>query len=322
MELPVLKICQISGNMTNIEVKGKITIKRDTRDVKTRYGIAKVSWAILENETGSIRLNLWRQQINQVREGDTVGVVNAFVRILQKSNGTQCGMGWSNRYVGAQTSMEVKKAFSELLRKWYRKNGRGYVWRKKKNPYEILMAEIMLQRTKADQVESTYIDFINRFPNVWELSRATEKEIIEYFGRLGLLWRAKRVKHLADQLIDRFGGEIPKSRDLLLSLPGVGEYIADAVLCFAYGKDIAVVDANVCRLIERVFGIVAKGEARRDHRFRMLAQEMVPSGKANEFNWAMIDFAALVCTPRNPKHSVCPMNEFCSYYQKLRLSKA
>ena len=179
------------------------------------------------------------------------------------------------------------------------------------------MAEIMLQRTRADQVEPVYSDFIKKFPNVWELNKATKEEIGEYFSRLGLLWRTKLVKRLAKELINRFKGEIPKERDALLSLPAVGEYIADAVLCFAYGRDIAVVDSNVCRVIGRVFGIIAKGEARRDHRFKTLAQEIVPSGRANEFNWAMIDFAALVCTSRNPKHDICPMQNFCHYYQRL-----
>lgn len=211
--------------------------------------------------------------------------------------------------------MEIKKTLTELLLEWFRENGRSYVWRRKEDPYEILVAEIMLQRTRANQVEPVYLDFIRKFPNAQELNRATEEKIGEYFGRLGLLWRAKLIKRLARELVSRFGGKIPKSRDLLLSLPAVGEYMADAVLCFAYGKDVAVVDANVCRVIERVFGIVAKGEARRDRRFRSLAQEMVPSGRANEFNWAMIDFAALVCTPRNPKHDVCPINKFCDYYQ-------
>ncbi|NIO19883.1 MAG: DNA glycosylase [Candidatus Aenigmarchaeota archaeon] len=217
--------------------------------------------------------------------------------------------------------MEIKKIIPELLLEWYRENGRSYVWRRKKNPYEILIAEIMLQRTRADQVEPVYLDFIEKFPDTLELRKATEKEIGEYFGRLGLLWRAKLVKRLAEELVGRFEGKIPESRNLLLSLPTVGEYIADAVLCFAYGKEVAVVDANVCRIVERMFGITPKGEARRDRRFRNLAQEMVPPSKANEFNWAMIDFAALVCTSRNPKHGICPINGVCSYFQDLKGAK-
>jgi len=218
--------------------------------------------------------------------------------------------------------MEIKKIIPELLLEWYRENGRSYVWRRKKNPYEILIAEIMLQRTRAAQVEPVYLDFIEKFPDTLELRKATEKEIGEYFNRLGLLWRAKLVKHLAKELVDRFEGKIPESRNLLLSLPAVGEYMADAVLCFAYGKDVAVIDANVCRVIERVFGIIPRGESRRDRRFRNIAQEMIPSGRASEFNWAIIDFAALVCAPRNPRHGVCPINEFCSYFQDLKRAKA
>jgi len=218
--------------------------------------------------------------------------------------------------------MEKKRIFPKLLIKWYRENGRNYPWRTSRDPYKILIAEIMLQRTRADQVKPVYLEFISKYPNTRELNKAPEKDIREYFGRLGLLWRAKLVKSLAKELVNRFSGKIPQSRDLLLPLPAIGEYIADAVLCFGYGADVAVVDANVCRIIKRVFGLVAKGEARRDRSFKRLAQEMVSSGKADEFNWAMIDFAALVCTPSSPKHSVCPMNEFCSYYQNLKLMEA
>jgi len=213
--------------------------------------------------------------------------------------------------------MEVKKAFPKLLLEWFHENGRSYVWRKKKDPYEILMAEIMLQRTRADQVEPVYVDFVKKFPNAWELNRATEKEISEYFGRLGLLWRAKLVKRLADELVNRFKGEIPKERDLLLSLPAVGEYMADAVLCFAFDEDAAVVDSNVCRIIGRVFDLEARGEARRDPQFRRAVNELLPSGKAKEFNWAIIDLGALICTPRNPSCHKCPLRFLCVYGKKI-----
>jgi len=110
---------------------------------------------------------------------------------------------------------------------------------------------------------------------------------------------------------------VPDNRKTLLSLPAVGEYMADAVLSFAYGKDVVVVDANVCRVIARIFGIEPRGEARRDVRLRKRAQEILPVGRAKEFNWAMIDFAALICTPRNPRCDNCPMHEFCFYYRQL-----
>ena len=216
--------------------------------------------------------------------------------------------------------MKVKRVATGFLLKWFKHNGRDFVWRRKTDPYEVLMAEIMLQRTKAEQVEPVYLDFIRRFPNVQELNKATEADIARYFERLGLLWRATLVKRLAKELVDELNGEVPHNRDMLLSLPAVGEYIADAVLCFAYGEDVAVVDANVCRILGRVFGITPKREARRDRRLKSQAQRLVPSGRASEYNWAMIDLAALVCTPRNPKHDICPMKRICSFYQKLPLA--
>lgn len=215
--------------------------------------------------------------------------------------------------------MEVEKAFPELLLEWFREDRRNYVWRRKKDPYKILMAEIMLQRTRADQVEPIYIDFVKRFPNAKELNRATEREIGEYFGGLGLLWRVKLVKRLAGELVDRFGGKIPKSRDLLLSLPAVGEYMADAVLCFAYEEDVAVIDANVCRIIGRVFDLKAKGEARRDPQFRRAVNKLLPSGKAKEFNWAIIDLGAVICTPRDPSCNICPLKSLCISGQRTLL---
>jgi len=211
--------------------------------------------------------------------------------------------------------MGTKSLFTALILSWFDKNRRSFPWRTRTDPYQILIAEIMLQRTKADQVEPVYMDFIRRFPDVRKLNRATRKEIGEYFAQLGLFWRTELVKRLARELVERFDGKVPEDRDELLSLPAVGDYIADAVLSFAYGRDVAVVDSNVCRVLGRVFGLTAKGEARRDRRFRSLAQEIVPSGRAGEFNWAMIDFAAVVCTPRNPKHGTCPVNNFGTYYQ-------
>ena len=209
--------------------------------------------------------------------------------------------------------MEAKKAFSERLLEWFREYGRSYAWRKTEDPYEIIIAEIMLQRTKADQVEPVYIDFMKKFQNVRKLNKATEKEVSEFFSRLGLLWRVKLVKRLANELINRYKGEIPKERDALLLLPAVGEYIADAILCFAYKKDVAVVDSNVCRIIGRLYNKKAKGEARRDPQFREAINQLLPPGKAREFNWAMIDFGALICKPK-PQCSKCPLNLYCCYY--------
>lgn len=210
-------------------------------------------------------------------------------------------------------SCEKIRMIQEGLLSWFKKNGRDYPWRRTKDPYEILIAEIMLQRTKADQVLPVYGKFIERFPDPASLSRADPDTVRAYFLRLGLIWRADLIIKLATELTERFEGKIPPSREKLLSLPSVGDYMADAVLSFAYGKDVAVVDSNVCRVLRRIFGLRPRGEARRDKRFRILAQSLVPTGKSREFNWAIIDFASVICTPKRPKCEKCPLKSVCLY---------
>jgi len=213
---------------------------------------------------------------------------------------------------------EMEKIVTELLLEWFKEYGREYPWRKETDPYRILMAEIMLQRTKADQVRRVYQPFLERFPNIHRLAAAAPEELEGILGMLGLRWRTRKVKELAEVIISQHNGHIPSSREGLISLPGVGDYVADAVLCFAYGMDVAVVDANVCRVIGRVFGIKPSGEARRNPVFRQIAQRLIPSKKAREFNHAIIDFAALICTPRNPKCDKCILRELCSFYKVVQ----
>src|SRR5271157_3099422 len=137
-------------------------------------------------------------------------------------------------------SLEARSVLPTMLLKWYEKNGRSFPWREKRDPYQILIAEIMLQRTKANQVLPVYLDFIREFPTIESLKTATVRKVKRYFARLGLLWRANRVKQMAQDIVERFNGRIPSDRDQLLAIPSVGDYIADAVLAFAYGKDVAV----------------------------------------------------------------------------------
>jgi len=210
--------------------------------------------------------------------------------------------------------MTRKQRIADLLIDWYRNNGREYPWRKNRIPYRILIAEIMLQRTRADQVAPVYLSFLKKFPDLEKLSQASKEEIAKYFSKLGLIRRARLVELLAKELLARFDGRIPKNREELLSLPSIGEYMADAVLCFAFDEDVAVVDSNVCRVIGRVLDLKAKGEARRDPQFRQAMNELLPLGEAKEFNWAIIDLGALICTSRNPSCKVCPISRFCNHY--------
>jgi len=209
-----------------------------------------------------------------------------------------------------------EREIAKRLLSWWKMSKRDYPWRKETDPYKILIAEIMLQRTKANQVMPVYSSFLERFPTPCALAVARIKDVKDFFRRLGLIWRAEKVRRLGDALVANFNSRVPNTREEMLSLPGVGEYAADAVLASAYGKNIAAVDANVCRAIGRLFGMEARGEARRDPKFREVARRLVPEGKAKEFNWAMIDFAALICKPRNPRCHVCPFAELCDYTKK------
>jgi A/G-specific adenine glycosylase len=216
-----------------------------------------------------------------------------------------------------EASLEAKSAFETLLLKWYEKNGRSFPWREKRDPYQVLIAEIMLQRTKANQVVPVYLDFIREFPTIDSLRATSPRKIKRHFLRLGLLWRADRVKQMAKDIVGRFNGKIPSDRDQLLSIPSIGDYMADAVLAFAFGKDVAVVDSNVCRVVGRVFGIDRKKEARRRPAFREIPDRLLPKGKAREFNWAIIDLASIVCLPKTPLCSRCPLSRICDFAHAL-----
>lgn len=171
----------------------------------------------------------------------------------------------------------------------------------------------MLQRTKANQVMAVYSSFLERFPTPSTLAAAKLEDVEYFFRRLGLFWRAEKMKALGDMLVTNFNSQIPDNREELVSLPGVGEYAANAVLASVYGKNVAAVDANVCRVIGRLFGMEARGEARRDPKFREVAQGMMPKSMAKEFNWAMIDLAALICLSQKPKCQICPLSNFCHH---------
>jgi A/G-specific adenine glycosylase len=218
--------------------------------------------------------------------------------------------------MSTRKTAEKNKLFGEALLEWYHtRNNRSFPWRRSHDPYQVLVAEIMLQRTKAKQVVPVFLSFMQRFPTAEKLNDASLSEIEFYFLKLGLFWRAENVKKLAKKIVEEFAGKIPGERERLITLPGVGDYVADAVLCFAHSQDVAIVDSNVCRIIGRVFGLKKKKEARRDPIYRRLARELLPKGKCKEFNWALIDHASTICVPNKPKCTSCPLNSICLYYR-------
>lgn len=204
--------------------------------------------------------------------------------------------------------------FRVHLIEWGRTHFRNFPWRSNRNPYNLLIAEILLHRTQAKQVVDIYIDFINHYPDPQALSKAVPEELNALVQPLGLFWRSSLIRELADDLINRFQGAVPQTKKDLLSLPGVGDYIASSVLCFAYGRPEAIIDTNVMRVVTRVFGIPFRDSLRRNRRFKEFVQSLIDTKNPRSYNFAILDLANLVCLPKRPKCETCPLRILCNYW--------
>ena len=205
-----------------------------------------------------------------------------------------------------------KKDFSAKLLWWWRQNRREFPWRRTRNPYRILLSEILLHRTRASQVVPVYLTLVDRYPTVRALAEADYRELLMLTKRLGLFWRTNLILTTARALVDG-GGRVPRRADRLQSLPGVGPYISSAVRIFAYGMNEVVIDTNTVRVISRLFGVTAKESTRRSKDFGRLADSLKNARYPRETNFALLDLAALICRPLSPKCSECPVSELCEY---------
>jgi len=206
--------------------------------------------------------------------------------------------------------------FRKRLLPWGKKHFRVFPWRLTDNPYHILMAEVMLHRTQALQVVPVYEQFICRFPDLSELANATEAELNELLYSLGLHWRISLIHEMVAQLINHFDGKVPREKTDLLSLPGVSDYIASAVGCFAWNQPEALIDTNTVRVTGRLFGWEVKDSSRRNSRFREAISSLTDPKEPKAFNYALLDLAAQVCTKTRPPDCLnCPVLSQCTYGQ-------
>lgn len=208
--------------------------------------------------------------------------------------------------------IDLDKFHRDLLN-WWRRNGRKFPWRNTNNPYHILISEILLHRTRADQARSVYERLISRFPTVQDLALSDPEEIKRILYPLGLHWRSTLLLKMSREIYQKYSGVIPSSSRELESLPGVGSYIASAVKCFAFGEPVPLLDTNTLRILGRFFGIRVTDSSRRTEKFRKLYQSLMDAEHPREFNYAMIDLGALICTPKNPRCSECPLKNQCNY---------
>jgi len=208
-----------------------------------------------------------------------------------------------------------RRRFRQRLLTWYGRHGRDLPWRKTDDPYHILVSEIMLQQTQVDRVLPKYAEWLEKFPSLGALASAAETDVTDTWRPLGYNIRPRRLQTIAREAVARYGGELPSDEATLLSFKGIGEYTAGAVMSFAFGKRAAILDTNVARVLFRVF--VGRGDhkshAMKKHLWS-ISRTVLPHRHVFDFNQALMDFGATLCTARKPQCLVCPMRNGCAAY--------
>jgi len=211
------------------------------------------------------------------------------------------------------SSQDIHLFRREIMR-WFDNNKREYPWRQTEDPFRVLIAEMMLRRTKADQVKPVYERIFAEYPDIESFVNAEEKRIEEIIYHLGLRWRTPAFICVAREIKEKYQGKVPKKRDELLELCGVGDYVAGAVLSIAFGEKEWIVDSNIVRTFKRYFGVKTSSEGRRNKHIIEMAKLYASSHDPRKANLAILDFAALICTSKNPQHEKCPLRTNCQFY--------
>ena len=208
--------------------------------------------------------------------------------------------------------------FSLALLRWFEANGRELPWRQTCDPYPIWLSEIILQQTRVQQGWEYWERFMRRWPTIELLAAASEDEVLREWQGLGYYSRARNL-HAAARQVVALGG-FPTTIEDIKSLKGVGDYTAAAIGSFAFGLPAAVVDGNVYRVLARHFGIDTPiNSTEGKHAFTALAQELLPTDRAADYNQAIMDFGALQCTPSSPHCQTCPLVESCVAFREGRV---
>ena len=199
---------------------------------------------------------------------------------------------------------------------WYRQNKRILPWRDSTNPYAVWVSEIMLQQTRVETVIPYFERWMEKFPSAESLAASDEQGILNLWEGLGYYSRARNL-HLATQIVvAEYGGKLPADAATLQKLPGIGRYTAAAIASMAFGLDEAALDGNIRRVYARIFNIEEPlGTAKTEKIFWRLAEENLPTGEAGDYNQALMDLGATLCSPRSPKCEDCPINGSCQAYQ-------
>ena len=207
--------------------------------------------------------------------------------------------------------------FRRRLLDWYRRNGRDLPWRQTRDPYRILVSEVMLQQTQVDRVLPKYHEWIDKYPTLGALAAAPEDEVSNTWRPLGYNIRPRRLQSIARESVEKYGGQLPSDEETLLSFKGIGQYTAGAIRSFAFRERAAILDTNVARVLFRVY--VGKGDpkghAMKRHLWT-LSETLVPARHTFDFNQALMDLGAMICVARGPRCLVCPMKKECAWLKR------
>lgn len=206
------------------------------------------------------------------------------------------------------------KSIQKNILLWGQSNYRGFSWRFNRTPYSVFVSEILLKRTTATAVEKIFDEFIEKYPNLESLAKADKEKMRNLLLRIGYhLLRTEILVKSSRFIIKEYQGKIPNTRNELLAIPHVGPYTANAILSLSYEIPVPMVDSNVQRIIKRVFFVKSERKILQKKIYRC-AEALLPKQKHKEFNFALLDFGALICRYVNPKCHLCSINRFCNYY--------
>jgi A/G-specific adenine glycosylase len=203
--------------------------------------------------------------------------------------------------------------FHHDLGRWGLEHRRDFPWRSEKDPYRILIAELMLIQTQAQQVVPVYNEFISAFPTIRAASSASRGDFHNHMDRLGLTWRADKAYEAVQMIFREYDGRVPESRVDLKSLPGVSAYVAAAVRCFAYGIAEPIVDTNTLRITSRLFNLKTDRRPRDSSKLKDAISDLIDEDSPVLYNYSLLDLGALICTNSDPCCGECPILQHCEY---------
>jgi len=208
-------------------------------------------------------------------------------------------------------------SFSGKILDWYHQNKRSLPWRKSINPYKIWLSEIILQQTRVAQGTPYYLRFVEEFPTVHHMAKASEEEVLKLWQGLGYYSRARNLHATAKIVVNLYNGNFPDTYNELLKLKGVGDYTASAISSICFNEPQAVVDGNVYRVLSRYYGVdIPINSAEGIKYFKSLAEKVMDVNDIRDYNQGIMEFGAIQCSPKKPLCLYCPLNESCVALQK------